>query len=343
VSQSDPQGSDLVGTVLGDAYRLTRLIGRGGMGSVYEGVQLRLNKRVAVKLMARELAANAEALARFRREAEVTSQLGHPHIVQVFDFGAAPSGEPYLVMEFLEGEALDRRIERLGRLPLEMVRHVVRQTAAALEAAHAQGIVHRDLKPANILLLSLPGEADFVKVVDFGISKVKAATTRITRSSMLIGTPEYMSPEQASGHADEVDHWSDQWALAAMTYQMLAGQPPFAAEDVRALLFQVTLNDPPPLRSRVPDLPPEIEAVVMRGLSKKPSDRFPSITAFARALDGESAEAAVQPGATPVPAPPPVRDDSEELVVPSIWTPRSTWIAIGVGLAMLVAAVLMLR
>jgi serine/threonine-protein kinase len=343
MSEAAQPGVALVGTVLQDTYRLTRLVAAGAMGAVYEGQHLRLGQRVAVKVMARDLVQSRESLARFRREAEVTSRLGHPHIVHVFDFGEAPGGEPYLVMEFLEGEALDRRLERLGRLPLEMVRHVVRQIATALEAAHAQGIVHRDLKPANVLLLQPPGEKDFVKVVDFGISKVKAATTRITRTSMLIGTPEYMSPEQASGHADEVDHWSDQWALAAMSYQMLSGQPPFAAEDVRALLFQVTLNDPPPLRSRVPDLPPEIEAVVMRGLSKKPSDRFPSITAFARALDGESAEAAVQPGATPVPAPTPVRDDSEELVVPSIWTPRSTWIAIGVGLALLVAAVLMLR
>src|SRR5215831_12538115 len=169
----------MVGTVLGDAYRLTRLVGQGGMGAVYEGVQTRLNKRIAVKVMARELAPNAEALARFRREAEVTSQLGHPHIVQVFDFGMAPSGEPYLVMEYLEGEDLEKRIQR-GRLPLPAAAHIIRQVASALAATHAKGIIHRDLKPANIFILNVEGETDFVKVVDFGISKVKSATTRLT-------------------------------------------------------------------------------------------------------------------------------------------------------------------
>jgi serine/threonine protein kinase len=346
-------GAALIGTVLQDTYRLTRLVAWGAMGAVYEGQHLRLGQRVAVKVMARDLVASRESLARFRREAEVTSRLGHPHIVHVFDFGEAPGGEPYLVMEFLEGEALDRRIERLGRLPLEMVRTIVRQIAAALEAAHAQGIVHRDLKPANVLLLQLPGETDFVKVVDFGISKVKAATVRITRSSMIIGTPEYMSPEQASGHADEVDHWSDQWALAAMTYQMLCGQPPFASEDVRALLFQVTINDPPALRPRAPEVSPEVDAVVMRGLSKKPGDRFASITAFARALDGKPQDATPAPVAAPAPvavaAPAPVAvaapaaDDSEEMTVPSIWTTRSAGVAIAVGVALLIAALLVLR
>ncbi|HXI56119.1 MAG TPA: serine/threonine-protein kinase, partial [Polyangia bacterium] len=145
----------MIGTVLGDAYRLTGVIGRGGMGAVYEGVHLRLNKRVAVKLMARELAENPEALARFRREAEVTSQLGHPHIVQVFDFGAAPTGEPYLVMEFLEGEDLDQRIRRAGRLNVAEAAHMINQIASALAATHAKGIVHRDLKPANIFVLSV--------------------------------------------------------------------------------------------------------------------------------------------------------------------------------------------
>jgi serine/threonine protein kinase len=346
MSESAQQpGAALVGTVLQDTYRLTRLVAAGAMGAVYEGQHLRLGQRVAVKVMARDLVASRESLARFRREAEVTSRLGHPHIVHVFDFGEAPGGEPYLVMEFLEGEGLDHRIDRLRRLPLDMVRHIVRQTAAALEAAHAQGIVHRDLKPANILLLQLSGETDFVKVVDFGISKVKAATTRITRASMLIGTPEYMSPEQASGHADEVDHWSDQWALATMTYQMLCGQPPFAAEDVRALLFQVTINQAPPLAVRAPEVPREVEAVVMRGLSKKPRDRFPSITAFARALDGQPWEPP-RPEVAPAPELPPELppEESAELVVPSIWTPlRSTAVAIGVGVALLIVALLVLR
>ena len=215
-------GGGLVGVVLQDSFRLTRLIGMGGMGAVYEGTQLRLGKRVAVKLLARELSSNQEALARFRREAEVTSQLGHPHIVQVFDFGTAPTGEPYLVMEYLEGEDLDQRIRRSGRLPLATTVSVVKQVASALSSTHARGIVHRDLKPANIFVLEIEGETDFVKVVDFGISKVRAASVRLTGASAVMGTPNYMSPEQALGQIDEIDHRTDQWSLACIAYEMLA-------------------------------------------------------------------------------------------------------------------------
>jgi len=145
----EPRMNAPEGTVLEGAYRITRLIGEGGMGAVYEAVQLRLNKRVAVKLMARDLASNREALARFHREAEITSHLGHPHLVTVVDFGQAESGEPYLVMEYLEGEDLDHRLRRVGHLPVETVVHVVKQVASALNAAHDQGVVHRDLKPAT--------------------------------------------------------------------------------------------------------------------------------------------------------------------------------------------------
>jgi serine/threonine protein kinase len=353
-------GTGLVGTVLQDTYRLSRQIAAGAMGAVYEGQHLRLGKRVAVKVMARDLVASLDSLARFRREAEVTSRLGHPHIVNVFDFGEAPGGEPYLVMEFLEGEGLDQRIERLGRLPLDMTLHVVKQTAAALAAVHAQGIVHRDLKPANVLLLKLEGESDFVKVVDFGISKVKAATTRITRTSMVIGTPDYMSPEQAEGNADEVDHWSDQWALAAMTYFMLCGQRPFSAEDTNALFFQVSQMDPPTLASRAKELPAAVDAVVMRGLSKRPKDRFPSITAFSRALEeaaqgapgarpsppratvvygahATAAPAAAAPDPGKAPSPPAPREDSEEMVVPRSPFPGKTVLAVVLGVALAVA------
>jgi serine/threonine-protein kinase len=172
-------------------------------------VQLRLNKRVAIKLMSRDLAANREALARFHREAEITSHLGHPHLVTVIDFGTAESGEPYLVMEYLEGEDLDHRLRRVGRMPIEAVVHVVRQVASALNAAHDQGVVHRDLKPGNVFLVQIPGEPDFVKVLDFGISKMKAARTQLTSASAVMGTPNYMSPEQATGMIDDIDHRAD--------------------------------------------------------------------------------------------------------------------------------------
>jgi serine/threonine-protein kinase len=212
----------LLGAVLEGAYRIERLLGEGGMGAVYEATHLRLGKRMAVKVMARELAANSEALARFHREAVVTSGLGHPHIVQVFDFSTTPTGEPFLAMEFLEGEDLDHRLRRVGRLPAASVVHITKQVASALAATHAKTIVHRDLKPANIYLLEVAGETDFVKVLDFGISKVRAATTKLTQSTAVMGTPNYMSPEQALGKVDEIDERTDQWALACIAWECLS-------------------------------------------------------------------------------------------------------------------------
>jgi eukaryotic-like serine/threonine-protein kinase len=303
----------VIGTTLGDVYRVTREIGRGGMGAVYEGVHLRLNRRVAVKVMARELATNAEALARFRREAEVTSQLGHPHIVQVFDFGQAPSGEPYLVMEYLEGEDLEQRIQRVGPLSVGAAVHIVKQIASALGATHAKGIVHRDLKPANIFVLSVEGETDFVKVVDFGISKVKAATTRLTAAAAVMGTPNYMSPEQAAGRVDEIDQGTDQWALACIAYEMLAGRPPFIGENVASLLYQVVHEAPSPLAVSAPGLPPGIEEVLGAALAKRPAERFASITAFARAFEGAATGA--QP--EPLPASRPARGEGIGATLPA--------------------------
>jgi serine/threonine-protein kinase len=289
----------LVGTVLEGAYRITRLIGEGGMGAVYEAVQLRLNKRVAIKLMARDLAANREALARFHREAEITSHLGHPHLVTVFDFGQAESGEPYLVMEYLEGEDLDHRLRRVGRLSIEATVHVVRQVASALNAAHDQGVVHRDLKPGNVFLVQIPGEPDFVKVLDFGISKMKAARTQLTSASAVMGTPNYMSPEQATGMLDDIDHRADQWALACIAWEMLSGRCPFVADEPAALLYQIINLDPHPLAPRVPGLPPAVETALRRGLRKKPAERFSSMREFSREL--EAAAFGRPADATPAP------------------------------------------
>jgi len=282
---AETQWDTRLGTVLEGAYRITRLIGEGGMGAVYEAIQLRLNKRVAIKLMARQLTANQDALTRFRREAEITSRLGHPNLVNVIDFGASEAGEPYLVMEYLEGEDLDHRLGRRGSLPIDLAVHITKQTASALAAAHAQGVVHRDLKPANVFLLNVPGELEFVKVLDFGISKVKAAGVKLTNVAVALGTPNYMSPEQAAGRTDEIDHPVDQWALACITWEMLCGHTPFLADDITALFYQVMNLQPQSLLLRVPGLAPEAELVLLRALSKSPQDRFPSIREFAHAFE----------------------------------------------------------
>jgi serine/threonine-protein kinase len=275
----------LFGLVLQDTYKITGLLGEGGMGAVYDAMQIRLHKRVAIKVMSRDLTSNAEALNRFHREAMITSGLGHPHIVQVFDFSTMPTGQPFLAMEFLSGEDLDRRLSRVGRLdPVQMV-HIVKQVASALAATHAQEIVHRDLKPANIYLLNVAGEDDFVKVLDFGISKIRAANTKITKASALIGTPDYMSPEQAMGMGDEVDHRTDQWALACIAWECLAGKAPFFGDSVPSMLFQVVHREPPSLAALVPGLPRNIEPVLRKALSKEKDYRFPTVTELAQALE----------------------------------------------------------
>ncbi|HEX7498694.1 MAG TPA: serine/threonine-protein kinase [Polyangia bacterium] len=281
---TDSPRDSRAGTVLEGAYHLTRLIGEGSMGSVYEAVQLRLGKRVAVKVLARHLATNQKSLARFHREAEITSRLGHPHLVSLVDYGQAESGEPYLVMEYLEGEDLDHRLRRVGRMPIEAVVHVVKQVASALSAAHAQGIVHRDLKPGNIFLVEVPGESDFVKVLDFGISKMMAARTRLTKPSVAMGTPFYMSPEQATGMTDAIDHRIDQWALACIAWEMLLGERPFVANDPPALLYKIVTTEPQPLTPLVPGLPAAVEPVLRRALRKRAAERFPSIRDFSFAL-----------------------------------------------------------
>ncbi len=291
---------DLAGTVLEGAYRLVRLIGRGGMGSVYEAIQLRLHKRVAIKLMSPSEISDQISVARFHREAEVTSRLGHPHLVNVVDFGTAESGQPYIVMEYLEGEDLDQRLRRCRRVPAEIATRIVVQAASALAAAHAQDVVHRDLKPANIFLLSLPGEPEFVKVLDFGISKIKAANARrLTRDRMVVGTPSYMSPEQATGRADDIDHRTDQWALACIAWEMLCGHPPFVADDITAVMFQIAKLEPPSLSKEVPGLRREAEEVLLRALSKRHTERHASIREFARAF--ESAVLGYATELTPLP------------------------------------------
>jgi serine/threonine-protein kinase len=185
-------------------------------------------------------------------------------------------------------------------VPLASAVTIVKQIASALAATHGKAIIHRDLKPANIVLMEVEGEADFVKVVDFGISKMKAST-RLTRASIMMGTPGYMAPEQARGRPDDIDHRSDQWALACITWEMLAGRRLFPGDDVAAILYQVVNEDPPLLAPVVPGLPSEIDSVLRRALAKQPGDRFPTVTAFARAF-----AAAAAPQATPALTPPPV-------------------------------------
>jgi serine/threonine-protein kinase len=268
------------GTVLGGTYRVLRPVAAGAMGEIYAATHTRLAGRYAVKVMAAEWAKAANAYERFRREAEITSALRHPHIVQIVDFNQTDDGRPYLVMEFLEGEDLAARLRRERAIPLARAAVIVEQVSWALASAHSIGVTHRDLKPENIFCVAVKGlDRELVKVLDFGISKIKHAA-KLTDTSALVGTPFYMSPEQARAKPDEVGPHSDQFALAAIAYEMLAGRPPFSGTDVPSVLHSVVTHDP----ARLPAGLEPVDPVVRKGMSKRPADRYDSITDFARAL-----------------------------------------------------------
>ena len=274
------------GTILDGTYRLTRLLGQGAMGTVYEGHHTGAGKRVAVKVMHRELLAYPELAMRFRREAKVTSELAHPNIVSVFGFGTTPAGQPYLVMELLDGEDLQTRLERVGALPLETVVQIVNQVASALAETHAAGVVHRDLKTDNVFLVRAPDGGVLAKVVDFGLSKVlKTSATKLTVARAVFGTPEFMAPEQAEGRQDAIDHRSDQWSLACLAWFAATACLPFTGPDVNAILNQVISAVPTPPGPGAPRLPAEVDKVLRRALSRHRADRFPTIRAFARAFE----------------------------------------------------------
>ena len=274
----------LYGQVLENTYRITRLIGEGGMGAVYEAEHSRLPRRFAIKVLFPHVASNAVAVERFHREALITSELGHPHIVDVIDFNHTPDGLPYIVMEYLAGEDLEARMERVGPMATQTVSRILEQTASALEAVHNRDIVHRDLKPQNVFLCDQEGSNDYVKVVDFGISKIRGAGQALTRAHMVMGTPYYMSPEQAKGHADEADRRADIFAVGAMLYEMLTGRLPFQGETPDVVLYQVVHEDPPSFQELGLDIPPGVEDAIFRAIAKKPEDRWETMEELSEAF-----------------------------------------------------------
>ena len=282
---STPTSDDLSGRLLG-RYRVRRLLGRGGMGSVYEAVQEDLGRVVALKVLDPVLATHDDQLERFRREATSAAALGHSNIVSVTDFGArSSSGDPpYLVMELLSGESLGKLLDRESVLAPERVAFIASQVLAALGAAHGAGIVHRDVKPDNVFLTSTSAFRDLVKVLDFGIAKLSAehGNARLTGTGAMLGTPAYMAPEQARGAT--VDHRADIYAVGATMYQALAGRLPHDAPSFPAMLFAIVEQSPEPLSRLRPDVPPGLVAVVERAMAKDPDARYPSAEAMRAAL-----------------------------------------------------------
>jgi eukaryotic-like serine/threonine-protein kinase len=290
-----------VGSVIAGTYKIEALLGRGGMGAVFLASHQRLaGKQVAIKILHTEIE-DTDVVARFKREAEIAARLNHPNIVGVIDYNLAADGTPYLVLDYLQGETLAQCIAR-GPLPLDQVVSIVRQIGSALAAAHRAGIVHRDLKPQNIFLV--PTEVDgrmveIAKVLDFGISKIRGSQTVKTQDSALLGTPQYMAPEQATGQHASVDERTDVFALGAIVYEMLSGRPAFAGASIPEVVFKVVYEQPVPLVEQVPSVPPAVEAAVAQAMAKPSDQRFPTVSAFVEAVTGQPVTLSRGPVAAP--------------------------------------------
>jgi len=285
---SDPSHHSLPALLkeaLGDAYTIEGEIGRGGMGVVYRARDERLQRRVAIKVLPPELAFSSEIRQRFTREAQTAARLSHPHIVPIHDVGEG-NGIVYFVMGLIEGESLAARIRRRGRMPAEDTRRIMRETADALSAAHAVSVIHRDIKPDNILLEGTRGR---VVVTDFGIAKAMSATSgaTLTSAGMAIGTPSYMSPEQAAGER-EIDGRSDLYSVGIVAYQMLSGVLPFNAPTVAGILMKQITETAPLLHDNYPDVPEDLSLAVARCLEKDPANRWPSAEALRRVLESRN-------------------------------------------------------
>jgi serine/threonine-protein kinase len=281
------------GEVLDGKYRIEQMLGEGGMGAVAKATHVLRRAPVALKFMSPAVLSMQGAVERFVNEGVAASQIDSDHVVKVFDVGRLPSGAPYLVMEFLEGRDLSQLLEREGPvLPVPRAVHFTVQALRALHTAHAAGIVHRDMKPSNCFVINKDGEPDFVKLVDFGISKVRSAdeggaapAPHLTKTNSALGTPLYMSPEQARSPRD-VDHRSDLYSVGAILYEMLAGRTPYTSDtgEFTEILFKIFTTEPEPLQGIRPDLPEGLAAVVHRALLRDREGRFASAADMAEAL-----------------------------------------------------------
>ena len=313
----------LIGQTLAGKYLIEELIKHGGMGAVYRGKHVLMDKTVAIKVLRPSLAMDNDVVARFSREAKAASRISHPHAVSVTDFGEDENGVVFLVMEYLDGRTLKEIVRSEGPLALDRAVEIVRQVAGALDAAHEQGVIHRDLKSDNIMLSQTNG-GDWAKVLDFGIAKIQqpngAPDGDITAANLVIGTPQYMSPEQCA-QSGPLDARSDIYSFGIILYEMLAGRVPFTGESPTVIMMKQVQDAPPPLLDARPELPKRVGSVVSRALAKQPSNRFQSAGEFSLALAEAATDAETEQVAqavTPVTtanAPVMALDDDDEVTV----------------------------
>jgi len=282
---------ELLGTIIDGKYKINSVLGEGGMGTVFEAEHVAIGRSVAVKVLHPAQASKKVAVKRFHQEARAAGGIGHPNICEVYDMGTLPDASPYLVMERLTGETLASRIAAEGGLPFDEMIDVGMQVLAGLSAAHERGILHRDIKPENVFLVRRAGFPAVVKILDFGVSKMTIAgghadweeDTDLTKTGMVMGTPYYMSPEQARGERN-LDARLDIYAAGVLLYEALTGRRPFSGTNYNSLLLQILAGGAPPMRQLRPSVPPAIEEVVVRAMAKKREDRYATATEMQRAL-----------------------------------------------------------
>jgi len=282
----------LIGQTIDGKYRVMAVLGEGGMGTVFEAEHAAIGRLVAMKVLHPAQATKKVAVKRFHQEARAAGGIGHPNICEVFDFGTLGDGSPYLVMERLKGETLAARIASEGGLPLDDVLEAVIQVLSGLAAAHDRGILHRDIKPENVFLAERPGYPAIAKLLDFGVSKVVGAAaaewddeTDLTKTGMVMGTPYYMSPEQARGERN-LDARLDLYAVGVLLYEALTGHRPFTGKNYNALLVHILAGNPAPPRTLRASIPAELERITLKAMSRSREDRYGSAAEFSRALAG---------------------------------------------------------